>query len=77
MILNRRAPAAKYDHAVVHYQSQKIGVYFLYQVNVRVPTKIFIVQIILKRSSLWFDDTYYFGGRWRGGTLKILIKSVD
>ena len=52
MILNRRAPAAKYDHAVVQYQSQKIGVYFLYQVNVRVPTKIFIVQIILKRSSL-------------------------
>ena len=33
IILKRRAPAAKYEHAVVQYQSQKIGVYGPYQVN--------------------------------------------
>ena len=32
-ILKRRAPAANYEHAVVQYQSQTIGVYGPYQVN--------------------------------------------
>jgi len=33
IILKRRAPAAKYEHAVVQYQSQTMGVYGPYQVN--------------------------------------------
>ena len=33
IILKRRPSAAKYEHVVEQYQSQKIGVYDPYQVN--------------------------------------------
>ena len=58
-ILNRRAPAVKYDQTAA---VPVVGVYGLYPVNDNISkmrAERCKIQIILKHSPRWFDDTNY------------------